>query len=146
MNREIKFRGKRVENGNWVYGDLVHNAFDGTSMTIPIGIQPDNSYPIAVHPETVGQYTGLKDKDGKEIYEGDVLKVNKAHDHYINRNYVVFYDDAAFQIETPEITGRCAIVKFIYDAFHKDEIEEFSDYTTLFTLIGNIHDNPELIK
>lgn len=124
MNREIKFRGKRVENGNWVYGDLVHNAFDGTSMTIPIGIQPDNSYPIAVHPETVGQYTGLKDKDGKEIYEGDQL--------YICAGYacLVEFQDAMF-------VG-------VYNHPEDGEVLPLSDHNLKKAEI--IHDNPELLN
>ena len=138
----------RVDNGEWVYGDIV-NSFEGVHIVETSYFKPSNDqHPdlIEVNPETVGQYTGLKDKDGKEIYEGDILEVNKAHEYYLNRKYVVFYDDAAFQIAAPEVVGRCSIVKFIYDAFHKGEIEEFSDCANLFTLISNIHDNPELIK
>lgn len=148
MNREIKFRGMCTQSGEWVYGYYLmdgetHRIFEINRKSLTsTGFYTGTR----VIPETVGQYTGLKDKDGKEIYEGDVLKVNKAHDHYINRNYVVIYDDAAFQIETPEVVGRCSIVKFIYDAFHKGAIEEFADYPILFSVLGNIHDNPELIK
>lgn len=72
--REILFRAKRTLNGEWVEGDLMHEAFDGTSQTIEVGIRSKLKghycYPVEVIPETIEQFTGLIDSEGNKIFSG----------------------------------------------------------------------------
>jgi hypothetical protein len=115
MNREVKFRGKTAK-GEWLYGYYLEKELcDGAGRCAYIKF--DGSQEVRVLKETVGQFTGLYDMNGKEIYEGDILKMG-------NQKACVRY-------------GGCR-----FFAWYADWL---SDYNGLCEIIGNIHDNRELL-
>ena len=122
--REILFRGKRLDNGEWVTGDLLHD-YNGEPRCISdyCGSNP-------VDPSTVGQYTGLT-ANGKRIFEGDVIKGLS----WISRPVfgVVAFKCGAFGVE-----WLCGKV---------NELSALTSYCNIeWEVIGNVHDNPELLK
>ena len=117
--REILFRGKRKDNGKWVYGCSTQSA---NNFCISINTE-DGCMFAYVKPETVGQYTGLTDKNGKRIFEGDIVK-------YINSSPCkIDYIDSQFVMMWKKFYRN-------FERVYDDEIE----------VIGNIYDNPELLE
>lgn len=139
--RDILFRGKRLDNGEWVEGDYfrkyIYDRYDNGSLHHLIGWQVTdndgekfNDYED-VDPDTVGQYTGLQDKNGKEIWEGDIVMAEtNDEDHPMSElPFVIVFSDGAFCIAEDEESPWAPI-----DTFMDMEV------------IGNIHDNPDLLK
>lgn len=120
--RPIKFRAKTTANGHWVYGCLVVHCNKYYS------IQNKKSNPW-VCPETIGQFTGLKDKNKKEIYEGDIVR---------------YYDDIEDELRCAEVRYDSAFCSFNVVPKKRDacSLSAFWEYE----VIGNIYDNPELIR
>lgn len=124
--REILFRGKRVDNGEWTYGYL----FKCWGRCYLLwGMNGDNPIEEEVIPETVGEYTGLTDKNGKRICEGDIVSSNKRKT-WIGRGKVWFGNGAFW-------CGEREWAKLLRMVCLEDEQA---------VVIGNIHDNPELLE
>ena len=138
MKREILFRGKSTISKEWVYGDLVHTS----QLTAIKEVNGDYFRPISVSPDTIGQYTGLKDKNGKKIFEGDVvhLKGDGNGGTKVGKDYyrVVTFHEGSFCI---------SIEDGVHHPVHTP-IYEYCDSHSIvnWDVIGNVTDNPELMK
>jgi len=121
--RIIKFRGKRTDNGEWVYGYYKYDSIYNEHL-----ILEDGKW-FVVTLETVGQFTGLFDKNEKEIYEGDITHIG------IKGSLArIIHLDGAFQYEYLTKPQNPDAYRFEYHKMNKHEV------------VGNIHDNPELLK
>lgn len=131
--REVRFRGKSVASGRWEYGYyFYHGRTNQHAIKLTQGAVTDHE--VAVIPETVGQFTGLKDKNGKEIFERDVVVA-----------YCIDMNSSSFKFGAPMYQG-----PVLYDdGTARFVIRQGLDFElsrpALYEVIGNIYENPELI-
>ena len=127
--REILFRGKRADNGKWEYGDLWCNPYGKRVVCV---VSPINDQGTTggneVDPETVGQYTGLTDKNGRKIFEGDIVR----------------YGDTIHRVVFEQRNGT-AYFGLVYSSFETLPFGHYQDLKQI-KIIGNIYDNPELLE
>ena len=119
--REILFRGKRLVDGEWIVGYFVVTGRYSA-------IKPKGEVYYGVDPSTVGQYTGLTDKNGKRIFEGDIVQ----------------YGDAVHEVVFEQRNGT-AYFGLVYSSIETLPFGHYQDLKQI-TILGNIHDNPELLE
>lgn len=152
MDREILFRGKRVDNGEWIEGDLVHSIYSVNDTCVG-----KYGCTLGMHQvifETVGQYTGLTDKNGKKIFEGDILKCNDNSKDLVK---VVFGEFEVVEVDT--LRDIETVIGWHYEVVPTDDLSKCEPFNISMSLtdfyiqslcnmqiIGNIHDNPELLE
>ena len=125
MKREILFRGKVFLKEEWVYGDLVKTE----NLCAIKKAEGDYFRPTQVFPNTVGQYTGLKDCNDKGIYEGDIVTIGN------NLKAIVIWFNGSFRFQD-ELSSKATYLDDIGVIMRDYDVQ----------VIGNIHDNPELMK
>lgn len=132
--REILFRGKRKDNGKWVYGNY---AVTDNNEKQQHFIFQNKAFEFEVKSETVGQYTGLTDKNGKKIFEGDILGVTNDDPDY---DYItkVYLDCDTLCVDVQGQDYDYTSIGFA--------IEIWDDECDQVEIIGNIYDNTELLK
>ncbi|MBO5828837.1 MAG: hypothetical protein J6R59_10370 [Paludibacteraceae bacterium] len=149
--REILFRGKRANKKDWVYGGVIPLDTDSGYVFIAEPFLSASTLPVyeiikhhthLVIPETVGQCTGLTDKNGKRIFEGDIVSfgINK-------RLMYVHWNDETLTWELTDIGTPIYEVNHLINTIELAEIQVESAYGEVFSeVIGNIYDNPELLN
>lgn len=153
--REILFRGKRLHDNKWIYGNFVSDCGGNPHIIEPrffcedghhLQYEDNTDTPVFIIPETVGQYTGLTDKNGKRIFEGDILQGEqypfKSDGKY---NYFV---EVCYWADAPEFgiytfKNPKADIRGISEG-NTDDMQDWE--SSDWEIIGNIHDDPELME
>lgn len=130
--REILYRGKRKDNGEWVYGYYCKCGWTGKEKDVIIPSHASALYGIDVIPETVGQYTGLKDKNGIKIFEGDIVK------YYGICKPII----GVVKICEEDFSGLYGVCEAFTDGSGTSLLKSKIDCQ----VVGNIYDTPEMLK
>lgn len=145
--REILFRGKCIKRDGWAYGEFHIDDICRATIEIPRNKHTDKSIPrlSLISLETVGQYTGMKDKNGVKIFEGDIVR---RHEEPFNLTDVgvVVYNEAigSFRLHV-EKSGTTKRYDFVASDTYNDSFRHVKCKAT-FEVIGNKFDNPELLE
>lgn len=164
--REILFRGKQMVDNEWIYGGAVHQT-DSYGDKVDEWFIIDGTYtndydigePIRVIPETIGQYTGLIDKNGVKIFEGDIIRDSNLEEHLLGdwresaRAGIAIVRFGIHEVPSDDqyCWGRAYGFYFDGDTFYPTPVQykmydEDWEEDVEFEVIGNIHENPELAE
>lgn len=142
--REILFRGK-CQTGEWVEGGFLDRKGKPEIIDFDRGEEGDFTFNTQVDSKTVGQFTGITDKNGKKIFEGDIVAI----DVFQKRERINSNGEKVnvFEIHKPKIQ-KTAVVKYCSKRgkFDTGTPEICFDFSNDFYIVGNIHDNPELLE
>ena len=144
MKREIEFRGKRIDNGEWVYGDLEYSRIADAAFIHTYGPTKAYAGQFRVDPSTVGQYTSLSDKNGNKIFEGDVVECVSWNEYFSDPTTGKVMEPFRRRMEVVFMAGGFKLVEHLPQPC-KDNIWNMIVEGDLI-VIDNIHDNPELLE